>query len=261
VTDQQHDAHQPQAPDGDKADSVARIVAVMAELGTATAGHIAEQVGVAYSTTTAKLRALEADGAAEKVRSDDRRTLWRLTPGGQPGTATDEPVEDTTAGAGINPDTDLADDGDRGGVPATEDEGGAAHANVSSAPPASDPDPPAADDTPMAQPMTADPAPDPSPGVETQSEAGPSAAAGTRAGTDPPSSTAGAAGPRRRQGELRGQVLEALQARPDDTFGATQLSRLLGGASQGAIANALHKLVTDGSAQQIQDKPARWQAV
>jgi hypothetical protein len=44
-------------------------------------------------------------------------------------------------------------------------------------------------------------------------------------------------------------------------FGATQLSKLLGGASQGAIANALDKLVTAGSARQVQDKPARWQAV
>ena len=55
--------------------------------------------------------------------------------------------------------------------------------------------------------------------------------------------------------------MAVLQKEPDEIFGATALSHRLDGASQGAIANALDKLVSDGSVTVAQDRPARWQAV
>jgi hypothetical protein len=64
------------------------VLAALAELGEATAADVAEHAGLGYSTTTPKLRAWEDSGQAERVRTDDGRTLWRLTPAGRAATAT-----------------------------------------------------------------------------------------------------------------------------------------------------------------------------
>jgi hypothetical protein len=68
------------------AHSAIRVLAALAELGEATAAEVAEQAGLGYSTTTPKLRAWEDSGQAER-RTDDGRTLWRLTPAGRAATA------------------------------------------------------------------------------------------------------------------------------------------------------------------------------
>lgn len=47
---------------------------------------------------------------------------------------------------------------------------------------------------------------------------------------------------------------------PDATFKVSQVCKHLPGASAGAIANALDKLVADGTAKQVADKPATYQA-
>ena len=51
-----------------------------------------------------------------------------------------------------------------------------------------------------------------------------------------------------------------LQDHPDATFKVSQVCKQLPGASAGAIANALDKLVADGTARQVTDKPATYQA-
>ncbi|WP_416901322.1 hypothetical protein [Micromonospora echinospora] len=56
-----------------------RVLTALAELGPATAASIAESVGIAYPTTTPKLRELESTGHAERIRSGQRTTLWQLT--------------------------------------------------------------------------------------------------------------------------------------------------------------------------------------
>jgi DNA-binding transcriptional ArsR family regulator len=62
----------------DRKDPVEVVAAAIAALGEETAASIAAQAGMAYSTVTPKLRALEAAGRAEKFRRDGQ-TLWRLT--------------------------------------------------------------------------------------------------------------------------------------------------------------------------------------
>jgi hypothetical protein len=55
--------------------------------GDATAAVVAEQAGLGYSTTS-KLRAWEGSGQAERLRTGDGATLWRLTDAGRAATAT-----------------------------------------------------------------------------------------------------------------------------------------------------------------------------
>jgi hypothetical protein len=65
---------------------------------------------------------------------------------------------------------------------------------------------------------------------------------------------------RRGKGKLRDEVRAVLQDNPDTAYKVSQLSKALGGASQGAITNALHKLVTDGTVTQTVERPATYQA-
>ncbi|SCL20448.1 hypothetical protein GA0074692_0870 [Micromonospora pallida] len=60
-----------------------RVLTALAELGPATAASIGESVGIAYPTTTPKLRELESAGHAERVRAEQRTTLWQLTETGK----------------------------------------------------------------------------------------------------------------------------------------------------------------------------------
>ena len=69
------------------AHSAIRVLAALAELGEATAADVAEKAGLGYSTTTPKLRAWEDSGQVQRRRTDDGRTLWRLTPAGRAATA------------------------------------------------------------------------------------------------------------------------------------------------------------------------------
>ncbi|GGK31376.1 hypothetical protein GCM10010124_25150 [Pilimelia terevasa] len=74
--------------------------------------------------------------------------------------------------------------------------------------------------------------------------------------------------PKRPKGALRGDVLAVLQADPDTAFKVSQICKHLdtvndgsrAKASAGAVANALDKLVGDGSARRHDGKPATYQA-
>ncbi|BDM71543.1 hypothetical protein HEK616_50300 [Streptomyces nigrescens] len=59
-------------------------------------------------------------------------------------------------------------------------------------------------------------------------------------------------------GALRQMVIDHLRAHPADAFTATQISRIIE-KSSGAIANALDKLVSQGIATQVNDRPRRFQ--
>lgn len=59
-------------------------------------------------------------------------------------------------------------------------------------------------------------------------------------------------------GALRGMVEDHLRDHPGEPFGPTTIARALGGKSSGAVSNALGKLVADGVAVKIQDKPRRF---
>lgn len=56
-----------------------RVLTALAERGPATAASIAASVGIAYPTTTPKLRELESAGYAERIRTEQRTTLWQVT--------------------------------------------------------------------------------------------------------------------------------------------------------------------------------------
>jgi DNA-binding transcriptional ArsR family regulator len=62
------------------------------------------------------------------------------------------------------------------------------------------------------------------------------------------------------RGELSTLVLDYLAARPDETFGPTQVGKALG-RSQGAVANALARFADSGRVRLVGDAPRRYQAV
>ncbi|MBQ0977887.1 MarR family transcriptional regulator [Micromonospora sp. M61] len=85
--------------------------------------------------------------------------------------------------------------------------------------------------------------------------------------TEAPSAS-GSGTPRRSKGSLRGAILDVLEAHPGQPFKTSQLCRAIdqaneatdsAKASAGAVVNAVHKLVTDGVAVQVAEKPATFQ--
>jgi hypothetical protein len=73
---------------------------------------------------------------------------------------------------------------------------------------------------------------------------------------------------RRSKGSLRGAILDVLEAHPGQPFKTSQLCQAIdranegtgsAKASAGAVVNAVHKLVTDGVAVQVVEKPATFQ--
>ncbi|MGW9079767.1 helix-turn-helix domain-containing protein [Streptomyces kronopolitis] len=59
-------------------------------------------------------------------------------------------------------------------------------------------------------------------------------------------------------GALRQMVIDHLHAHPEEAFTATRISRIIE-KSSGAIANALDKLVSQGIAEQVNDRPRTFQ--
>lgn len=64
---------------------------------------------------------------------------------------------------------------------------------------------------------------------------------------------------RLRKGALGDLVTEHLGARPDEALTPSAIGKALG-RSSGAVANALEKMVADGSATRVSDKPKRYAA-
>jgi hypothetical protein len=201
-------------------DARQKILTALRKLGKASAVQISEHTKLAYSTTTAKLRSLEAAGQARRERQPDGATIWQPADLAA-GTTAEEPPDTTTA---------------RTGTP-----------NAGKNKPSSR----------RTRPSGARPKDQPVSGERTA----PSGAGPGRARSD---AAAGAAGDgqraRRPKGALRAEVLAVLQDHPDSTFKVSQVCKHLPGASAGAIANALDKLVADGTARQVADKPATYQA-
>lgn len=258
--------------------SAFKVLAALAELGETTAAAIAEHAGLGYSTTTPKLRAWEGSGQAERFRTSDGRTLWRLTDSGRAATAT--PHAPTApekphapADPGIN-EQNPADDG----PPPTAAPDAAQQANGSASPlPHPDQQPQAAPEpTELSKRSEAEaeapavaastsiaPAGQDAPGEPTSAPGQPDAetadvpAQGSRPGTG-----------RRTGGSLRGAVLDILEAHPDRAYKTSELCRLIDAAnagtgaakaSPGAVANAATKLAAAGTAVQTVERPATFQ--
>jgi Fe2+ or Zn2+ uptake regulation protein len=243
------------------ADSREEILAALHSLGQATAADIAKATGLAYSTTTAKLRALQSAGQVQRRTDDNGRTLWHTNPPDHHTTAD----ADTTAGnstsgrrtRGTNtggrnaktkrePDTDAAGTARPRSKPAGRKQTGA-------------------DQQPTLTPAGK------SPGGNNPSGNGrrtrraavtsePATAPAPTAGADGTADDVDGARPRRAKGALRAEVLAVLQDHPDQVFKVSQVAKQLPGASSGAIANALDKLVADGNARQVAEQPTAYQA-
>ena len=108
--------------DSGQANTVTRILAALKELGEATAAALAEHAGIGYSTTTPKLRALEADGHAERFRTAEGQTLWRLTATAPAGTAAETTGNDE--GNELAGSADVVPEADTDALDHTEDQAG-----------------------------------------------------------------------------------------------------------------------------------------
>jgi hypothetical protein len=213
-------------------DRVEIVHAAIVALGEASAAEIARQAGMAYSTVTPKLRALDAAGRAEFVHAADGTGKWRPTTPADP-TPTTDPSTDPDPGRDLAP----GDANHTDGIDTSETE--------HSGPPVAAPAPTEPTETSVGDPIS--PTGD---GADTPA---------TDMAPPVPADDAAKA-PRRPKGAVTQAVLSVMRARPDATFKPAQLGKQLG-ISQGAIANALHKLAHEGSIVQVVETPATFQAV
>ena len=91
-----------------------QLLAALAELGEATAGGLAEQVGIAYSTATPRLRKLNSYGLAEPTKAGNGQTVWHLTETGRDHAAagnTGPADEDDVADGAAMPESATVDAG------------------------------------------------------------------------------------------------------------------------------------------------------
>ncbi|MEH0827804.1 MULTISPECIES: MarR family winged helix-turn-helix transcriptional regulator [unclassified Micromonospora] len=255
-------------PDNASAHSTLRVLAALAELGEASAAEVAEKAGLGYSTTTPKLRAWEESGQAERVRTPDGRTLWRLADAGRTATATTATADPRPAGIDTPKPTAEPDATD---AHSQSDEGSSATS------PSGDP-PVAGDD--HSEPTQTSPGPVVMPDPEASTTIGDDA--GDESPVDPvpqkqpddpepgetPQAVTGPAKARRAGGSLRGAALDVLEAHPDRQYKVGELCRLVDAAnagtdaakaSAGAVANALAKLVVAGNVVQTVERPATFQ--
>jgi hypothetical protein len=233
-----------------------KVLDSLLALGEATAAKVGEHAGLAYPTTTPKLRKLETLGLAEKFNNDASQTLWRAA--------------STNAAAGNNDGTDEAaqatspatdEPGHPGESGTAEADGAAPHEAAPTAPDPGETVPPTPA-TPAAagaagQPEAAEP-----------EESGDDAPAGEDA-TAPPDAPAPKAKRKRPAGALEASVLAILQGDPDGHYKVNDLRKLVDkadeatgypAASAGAIANALDKLTGKGQVASIPAKHATFQA-
>ena len=253
------------------ATSTQKVVTAMWSLQQpATAKKIAEAAAVGYSTVTPILRNLLAEQQATKTEADGC-TLWHLTasaptdlsttdtepsaafaapddaePSSDATDATDLPPSEHTADAAQPDDTARSAD-----AITTDDDTGTGAGDESSAEPG-DVAPEAGATAPVDVAETHQ--------HETRPQESDDRLAGTRAYRKPTL-------PRRDKGSLRAAVLKVLTDAPDRGFKISELCKAIDAvatdtnkAGAGAVANAATKLVNDGQAVQMDEKPATFTA-
>ncbi|WP_433288484.1 MarR family transcriptional regulator [Micromonospora sp. CA-244673] len=246
------------------AHSAFKVLAALAELGEATAAEVAEHAGLGYSTTTPKLRDWEGSGQAERFRTGDGRTLWRLADAGRAATATTATPQPAAADApapATEPDVAQLDAAEAQLQPGDADPSTAADTTgPPDSSPASqqEPEPKAPDAGESTGGNVADKATDPARQTP----------AGNHDSGDGPRGEDRSAAARRRGGSLRGAVLDILEAHPYRAYRTGELCKLIDAAnagtgaakaSAGAVANAAIKLVASGKAVQTVERPATFQ--
>ena len=248
-----------------KSDPVEAVAAAITALGEDTAAKIAARAGMAYSTVTPKLRALEDSGRAERIKRDGR-TLWRMTtdPTTQdhaaaitvsdaPGHAGHDTDRDNTPPIqGVNaadPPTGIVVDATEtpAGPPGPAKDKAAAPAEAGIAAPA--------DHTNLAAP------------AKPASHERADGAADEAQPADAPTPSAGRK-TRRAPGELGRTALAIMQANPDTAYKVGELAKLIDRAdegrnypkaSPGAVVQVLDALSDTGKATKVSDRPATYQ--
>ncbi len=262
------------APEAVPAHAMFKVLAALAELGEATAAAVADKAGLGYSTATAKLRAWEQTGQTERIHTESKRAVWRLTDAGRATVGTDQ----AASPAHSSPPDVLPDEPAQ---PASEDE--PVEATDTAEFPEEPPTPqPANPDHGKPLTSVSDTAVPPDASTLPDGEAEPVAAtdgdsqqpAPTPDGTEPDTATPSddpatpTEGSRRAKGSLRGAVLDILEAHPDRQYKTSEMCKLIDAAnagtgakkaSAGAVNNALVKLVAAGKAVQTVEKPATFQ--
>lgn len=235
----------------------------------ATAQQIAEAAAVGYSTVTPILRNLHAEQQATKTDTDGR-TLWHLTAGTP--TAAMHLTGTASAAESIEPD-DVEPSGpatDSTDVPQPDHDANLPHVHDTAASADTLPADDDSEEKPSAVRTGAVPAvTSTAPTIEAarteQQETTPQQI-GTRPGTRPYRKSEQ---PRRAKGALRDAALRVLTGSPDIGFKVGEVCKAIDAANTdttannagaGAVANALTKLVTDGHALQVVEKPATFQA-
>lgn len=251
------------------AHSTIKVLAALAELGEATAAAVADLAGIGYSTTTTKLRAWEESGQAERFRTDDGRTLWRLTAAGRAATATSRESGGRTPADPVTPEPtverETPDEQSRDGddLPAVELDGPGTSIDEDTDPAAVGTDLEAA----AVETTTPTPTETESAG-ETPVQSAPGQEDGSSDTVDATHAGARPAKTRRVGGSLRGAILDILEAHPDRQYKTGELCKLIDAANEGtgaakaspgAVVNAATKLVAAGTALQTVERPATFQ--
>jgi hypothetical protein len=253
-------------------------------LGAATAAKVGEHAGLAYPTTTPKLRKLETIGLAERFRNDASQTLWRAANTNAAGTdhgtgeaaqatapPADEPGHASESGA-----TEAQADGAAPSEPATTAPDTGETIPQTSATPAAVPAAGQPDEPTASEPEAADSEESggDAPEGTTSTAAGPTATGGEdvsaeQEATAPVDAPAPKAKRKRPAGALEASVLAILQGDLDGQYKVNDLRKLVDkadeatgypAASAGAIANALDKLTGKGQVVHIRAKHATFQA-
>ncbi|GAA5200702.1 hypothetical protein GCM10023322_79110 [Rugosimonospora acidiphila] len=272
-----------------------KVLAALHRLGEATAAATATEACLGYSTTTPKLRALETAGFAEPFRSEDGRTLWRLTDAGHTqaeqltdlGRATAQPAvtDSPTVDAADTKDTTAADICENTSDGAARDDPeqprstdfpdtpvdvAAQSAEAATSPTSAENTHSAADDehedgpAASASPAADEPQPVAGDAAGTITVPSDSQAADAPTETRPDNEPAATADDRRAPGTLRGAILDILEANPNQCYKVSELCKLIDkaneatdarNASAGAVNNAAMKLVGLGRAVLAMEKP------
>ncbi len=255
----------PVAPAADDSPAAAVLAALSAEPAGATVAVIAARAGISTAAARQALIAHEKNGTATRVKGSRPGIADTWTPAAATEAPSDEAPSAETTSTGSTTDA---------GQSADEPAGGAADA--------SQPAPAPAEGTAGGQQAEAGPEPGLDPAVTAEAagtvaaiaqaadEAGKALAAGNldvalaaletardlaaQGRRAVKAAASGRRAPATRPGALRDLVEEHLRKFPDAAFTPHQVGKVLT-RSAGAVANALDKLVSLGTAQMVTDKP------
>jgi hypothetical protein len=235
----------PVAPAAGDSPAAAVLAALSAEPAGAAVAVIAARAGISVAAAWQALIAHEKNGTASRVKGSRPGIADTWTPAAPEAPGSEAPPAEA-------PGADSAADA---GQPADEPAGGTADA--------SQPAPSPADATAEGQQADAGPEPGPDPAVTAEAagtvaaiaraadEAGKALASGN---LDVALAASGRRAPATRPGALRDLVEEHLRKFPGTAFTPHQVGKVLT-RSAGAVANALDKLVSLGTAEMVTDKP------